>query len=107
MGDEIGGADALVAAAGRVGAPDAGQDGDAKLLQLRMTEEGGAVSAPVGIDFLLLGKLNAGAVHQPDQGDVQALGQIGDPKLVLGLAGNPGAGHDLVVKTGHHAPFAA
>ena len=37
---------------------------------------------------------------------MQALGQVGDAELVLGLAGDPGPGHDLVVKAGHHAPLA-
>jgi hypothetical protein len=83
----------------------AGQNGNAHLVQLGMPEKGGAAPAAVGIEFFLLGELDAAAVDQPDQGDVQALGQIGDPQDILILARQPGAGHDLVVETDDHGPF--
>ena len=73
MGQQDGGADALISAARRVGAVNAGQDGNAHLLEFGMAEEAGAASAPVGIDLLLLRQLHAGTVDQPDQGDIQLL----------------------------------
>ena len=64
------------------------------------------LTAPVGVDFLLLGELDPGAVHQPDQRDPQPFGQIGHPKLVFRLSGDPGPGHHLVVEPDQDAPFA-
>ena len=106
MGEQDGGADALVAAAGRVGAVDAGQDRNPHLLQFGVAKEGGTAAAPVGVEFFLLGELDTAAVDQPDQRHVQALGQIGDPQDVVILTGHPGTGQDLVVETDDHGPFA-
>ena len=102
--EQDGGADALVAAAGRVGTVDAGEDGDAHLLELGVPEEAGAAAAPVGVEHLLVGQLDAAAVHQPDERNVQALGDVGHPQNVLGLSGNPGARQHLVVETDDRGP---
>ena len=81
VGEEDGGADALVSATGGVGAVNPGQDRDAQFFQLRMPEKGGAVSAAVGVDLFLLGQLDAAAVDQPDQGDIEPFGHVGDPRM--------------------------
>ncbi len=73
VGEQNRGADPLVAAACGVGAVDAGDDGNAFLLQLRMAEEAGALPPAVGVDLLLLGKLHAGAVHEPHQRQVESI----------------------------------
>jgi hypothetical protein len=106
VGKQDRGADALVAAAGRVGSVDGGQDGNAHLLQFGVTKKSGSAAAPVGIEFFLLGELDPAAVDQPDQRDVQTLGQVGDPQDVLILTGQPGAGEDLVVETDDDGPLA-
>ena len=106
VGQQDGGADPLVSAARGVGAVDAGQDGHAQLFQFRMAVKGGAVAAPVGIDFLLLRQFYTAAVHDPHQGDVQSFGHIRDPKLVVRLSGYPCAGHDFIVETNDNGPFA-
>ncbi len=107
VGQQDGGTDPLVPAAGRVGPVDPGQDRNAQLFQFGVAKEGGAVTPPVRIDLLLLGEFDPGTVDQPDQGHPQPFGQIGYPELVLGLPGDPGPGHDLVVETDQHAPLAA
>ena len=100
-------ADALVAAAGGIGAVDPGEDRDAELLELGVTEEGGAVAAAVGVDLVLLGQLHARTVHEPDQRHAQALREIRHAELVLGLARDPRAGEHLVVEADHDTPLAA
>ena len=40
------------------------------------------------------------------QRDIQPFSKVCSPKNVLGLAGQPGTGHDLVVETDHNRPFA-
>ena len=67
VGDQDGGADPLVAAAGRVGAVDAGDHRHAAFLELGMTEEGRAVASAVRVDLFLLRQLHAAAVHDPDE----------------------------------------
>ncbi len=96
----------MIAAAGRVGAEDGYQDREAHLLQLCVAVEGCAVSAPVGIDFLLLGQLDAGAVEDPHQRKVQTLGHVGDPQNIVGLPGDPRSGHHLIVGGHDHGPLA-
>ena len=105
--NQDGGADRLVAAAGRIGAVDAREHRNARLLELGVPEKGRARTAAVGIELLLVGKLHAAAVHQPHQRDVQPLGQIGHAQDVIGLSGDPGAGKDLVVEADDHGPAAA
>ena len=107
VGQQDGRADSLVAAAGRIGAVDPGQDGDAQLFQFGMAEKGGPVAAPVRVDLLLFGQFDPGTVDQPDQGHPEPFGQIGHPELVFGLSGDPGPGHDLVVEADQDAPLAA
>ena len=106
MGDQDGGRDGVVAAAGGVGAVDAHDDGDAHLVQLGVAVEGGAAAAAVGVHLLLLVQLNAGALQQVDQGDTQPLGGVGAAQQVVGLAGDPGAGMLLVVGSDDAAPLA-
>ena len=80
VGEQYCGADALVAAAGRVGAVDAGQHRDAQLVQFGMAVKGRARTAPVGIELFLLGEFNPAAVDQPDQRDVKPFGKVGHPQ---------------------------
>jgi len=107
VGQQDRGADALVAAAGGVGAVDAGDDGNALLLELGVAEEAGALPPAVGVDLLLLGQLHAGAVDEPDERHVEPLGEVRDPQVVVGLPGDPGPGDPLVVEADQHAPLAA
>ena len=51
------------------------------------------------------GQFHAGTLHQPYQWNVQALGQVGDTQNVLVLAGQPSAGHYLVVEPDDNGPF--
>ena len=104
--EQDGGADGLVAAAGGVGAVDAGQHRDARLRQLGVAEERGPRPAPVGVELLLLGQLRPAAMHQPHQGHVQPAGQVGGAQDVLGLAGQPRPRHHLVVEADDHRPAA-
>ena len=106
MGDQDGGADGVIAAAGGVGAVDADDDGNAHLVELRVTIEGGAAAATVGVHLLLLVQLNAGAVQQVHQGDTQTLGSVAAAQQVISLAGNPGTGVLLVIGSDNHAPLA-
>jgi len=71
-----------------------------------VSEEAGALAPAVGVDLLLLGELHAGAVHEPDERHVEPLGEVGDPQVVVGLPGDPGAGDPLVVEADQHAPLA-
>ena len=100
-------ADALVAAARGVRAVDAGEDRNASLLELGVAEERRAVAAPVGVELLLLRQLHAAAVDEPDQRQVQPLGEVGDAQDVLRLARDPGAREHLVVEADDHRPAAA
>jgi hypothetical protein len=107
VGEQDRGADALVSAACGVGAVDAGDDGNAFLLELRMAEEAGTLPPAVCVDLFLLGKLHAGAVNEPHERHVEPLGEVRDPQVVVGLPGDPGAGNPLVVEADEHAPLTA
>ena len=96
----------MVAAARRVGPEDGDEDGQAHLLELRVAVERRAVAAAVRVDLLLHGQLHAGAVEHPHEGEVHALGQIGHAQDVVRLAGDPRAGHDLVVGGDDHRRLA-
>jgi hypothetical protein len=69
-------------------------------------KKGRSAAAPVGVEFLLLRQFDAAAVDQPHQGNVQPLGEVGNPQDIFALAGDPGAGHGLVVKPDDYRPFA-
>ena len=71
-----------------------------------MTKECGAVPSAVCIYLLLFCQLYAAAVHYPYQRNMEPFGHVSDPELVIGLPGNPGPGHDLVIKPYDHGPFA-
>jgi hypothetical protein len=100
-------ADALIAPAGRIRPVDPGDDRDAEFLQLGVPEEHRAAAPAIGIDLVLLCELDPRAIDEPDQGQPETLGQVGDPQLVLGLPGHPRSGHDLVVESDEDAPLAA
>ena len=70
-----------------------------------MPEKSGARTAAAGIKFFLLGQFYAAAVDQPDQGDVQSGGEIGASENIFSLAGEPGAGENLVVEADDDRPF--
>ena len=106
VGDQHGGRNGVIAAAGGVGAVDAHDDGHAHLVQLGVAIEGGAAAATVGVHLLLLVQLNAGALQQIDQGDAQPLGGVAAPQQVVGLAGDPGTGVLLVIGSDDAAPLA-
>lgn len=71
-----------------------------------MAIETGALTPFAGINFFLLGKLDARTVHQPDKGDAENFGHVRYPEIIFRLPGNPGTGHPFVVKPGQDAPFA-
>src|SRR3989338_1097263 len=66
VGQQVGRADALIASPGRVGAPDSGQYRNPQFFQLGVPEESCPAAAPVRVDFLLLGQLDAAAVDYPN-----------------------------------------
>ena len=105
VSDQDGGADGVVAAAGGVGAVNADQHGDTQLLQLGVAIEGSTAGNTAGIDLLLLVQLNAGAVEQVHQGDVQHLGHVGSAGQLQSLTANPGAGQLLVIGSDDHGPL--
>ncbi len=105
--EEHRGADPVVPAAGRIGAVDPHQDGDAQLVEPGVAVEGGAAAASIRIDLLLLGELHPRAVEDPDERHAKALGQFGDAKDVLRLTPDPGPREHLVVGRDHHGPAAA
>ena len=106
MRDQDGRGDGVIAAARGVRAVDADDDGHAHLVQLAVAIERGAAAATVGIDLLLLVKLNAGAVQHVNEGDAQALGRVAAAQQAVGLAGDPGAGELLVVAGDDDGPLA-
>jgi len=55
VGEQDGGADPLVSAAGRVGAVNPGQDWNSILIEFRMTEKSGTGSTTTGVKFFLFG----------------------------------------------------
>src|SRR5438552_715096 len=83
-------------AGGGIGAVDPGEDRDAELLELGVTEERGAVAPAVGVHLVLLRQLHARAVHEPHERHVQALGEVRHAQLVLRLTRDPRAGEHLV-----------
>ena len=95
----------MVAAAGGVGAVNADQHGDTQLLQLGVAIEGSTAGNTAGIDLLLLIQLNAGAVEQVHQGDVQHLGHVGSAGQLQSLTADPGAGQLLVIGSDDHGPL--
>ena len=105
MGDQDGGADGVIAAAGGVGAVNADQDGNTHLLQLGVTVEGRAAGNAAGVDLLLLIQLHAGAVEHVDQRDAQHLGDVGRAGQLQRLTGDPRAGQLLVVGGDDHGPL--
>ena len=106
MGDQHGGRNGVVAAAGGVGAVDAHDDGDAHLVQLGVAVEGSAAAPAVGVHLLLLVQLHAGALQQVNQGDAQTLGGVRSAEQVVRLAGHPSAGMLLVVGSDDTTPLA-
>ena len=104
MRQEDGRTDPLIPASGRIGPIDTRQDGDTQFFELRVTVEAGPLAATVGIHLLLLRQLDTGTVHQPDEGQVHNLCDIGGPQVVLGLPGYPGTGHPLIIEPDQHAP---
>ena len=106
MGNDHRGADGMIAAAGRVGAVDAHDDGNAQLVQFSVPEEGSTAATTVGVYLFLFVELNAGAVQHIHQRHVQGLGSVGSPQQAFSLARDPGAGQLLVVGSHHYAPFA-
>jgi len=70
VGQQVGRADALIASPGRVGAPDSGQYRNPQFFQFGVPEEGRPAAAPVRVDFLLLGQLDAAAVDYPNDRNV-------------------------------------
>ena len=106
MGQQDGGADGVVAAAGRVGAVDAYDDRDAQLVQLGVAVEGSAAAPAVGVHQLLLIQLHAGALQQINQRNAQPLGRVAAADQIVRLAGHPGAGVLLVVRGDDDTPLA-
>ena len=72
-----------------------------------MTVEAGAAATAVGVELLLVGHFDAAALDQPDQRDMQALGDVGHPQDVLRLPRDPGAGQQFVVEADDDGPAAA
>ena len=63
VGQEQGGADAVIAAASGVGAVDPRQHRNAQLVQLGVAKERRAGAAPVGVKLLLLVQFRPAAIH--------------------------------------------
>ena len=105
VSNEDGGADGVIAAASGVGAIDTDQHGDTQLLQLSMAIEGSTTGNTAGVDLLLLVQLNAGAVEQINQGDVQHLGHVGSAGQLQSLTADPGTGQLLVIRSDDHGPL--
>ena len=66
VGQEDGGTDALVSAAGGICTLDSGQDRHTQLFQFSVPKKGGAVPSSVGIDLFLFRQLYAAAIDNPD-----------------------------------------
>ena len=71
-----------------------------------MAKERRSGATPIGVELLLLWQLRAAAIHQPDKRDIQSRRQISGPEDILRLAGQPGPGDDLVVKSDNDGPAA-
>ncbi len=97
-------ADALVSAAGRVGAVDARKHRHPGLCEFGMPEKRRTRTAPVGVKLFLFGELRAAAVDQPDERNVQPVCEIGYPQNIFGLSRQPGPGHHLVVEADDDCP---
>ncbi len=80
------GADALISTAGWVCAVYARNDGYTQLFQFSMAEKGGAISPPVGINFLLLGQFHSAAVYDPHKGHMKPFGHVSNPELIICLS---------------------
>jgi len=100
------GAYALISTAGWVCSVYARNDGYTQLFQFSMAEKGGAISSPVGINFLLLGQFYSAAVYDPHKGHMKPFGHVSNPELIICLSRDPGTGYDLVVESDDYCPFA-
>ena len=69
-----------------------------------MPVEWRAGATSIGVKLLLLGQFCAAAIDQPHERHVQTLCQVRNAQDVLGLSGQPGTSHNLVVKTDDDRP---
>ena len=76
------------------------------MVQVGVPVEGGTAGASSGVDGFLFHQFDAAAVGEPDERDVEPFGHVGDHEDVFRLSGDPGAGHDFVVKADDDGPFA-
>ena len=99
------GADALIAAAGRIRAVNSGEHRYSEFLKLRMPKKRCSAASAIRIHLLLLGQLNPRAVDEPYQRNVKAFCNISDSENVFRLAGNPRAGQHFVIEADNYGPF--